>query len=211
MRVRIRVMALAISLLGTVMLSGCELAGTRGSEEQRRDDLVPLVRPLPLVKMAEPMVIEFDVPPRDKHTSPALFLGFRVADQRGLRSYEVADAIRHEPFPATVRLERINGATPVATRLLRVEKVGSLAGRYSIVSLDPDGSVPGVGPGDIDYASVHAAGLYGGPSQYIYLQFAWAPDISPGRYRLQLQLLSPPVAAAQFNAELMVAYSRKGK
>lgn len=211
MRVRIRVMALAVSLLGTVLLSGCAPTGTRGSEQQRRDDLVPLVRPLPLVKMAEPMVIEFDVPPRPKHASPALFLGFRVADQRGLRSYEVAGAIRHEPFPATVRLERIDSATPVAMPLLRIEQVGSTREPYRIVEVSADGSVPGVRHGDVNYASVEAASLYGAPSQYTYLQFAWAPDIAPGRYQLRLQLLSPPVGEAQFNAELMVAYARKGK
>lgn len=211
MRVRIRVMALALSLLGTVLLSGCEPSGTRSSEQHWRDDLVPLVRPLPLVKMAEPLVIDFDVPPRPRHASPALFLGIRVADQSGFRSYEVADAIRHEPFPARVRLKRVDDPTPVATPLLRIEQVGSTHRPYSVVAVSADGSVPGVRHGDVDYVSVEAAGLDGAPLRHTYLQFAWAPEIAPGRYQLQLQLLSPPVGAAQFNAELMVAYARKGK
>ncbi len=210
MRVRIRVMALAVSLLGTVLLSGCAPSGTRGSEEQRRDDLVPLVRPLPLVKMAEPMVIEFDVPPRPKHASPALFLGFRVGDQSGLRSYEVADAIRRENFSTIVKLQSIATGQPEDVPLYRVERIGH-PGEPTTVVIGADGVVPELGPGDVDYTSVNDAGLYGDGSSYRYLRFAFARGIEPGRYRVRVQFLDVPSELESFSVELMCAYARKGK
>ncbi|WNH54022.1 hypothetical protein [Stenotrophomonas oahuensis] len=211
MRVRIRVMALAVSLLGTVLLSGCEPSGTRGSEQQRRDDLVPLVRPLPLVKMAEPMVIEFDVPLRPKHASPALFLGFRVTDQSGLRSYEVRDAIRRAQFSTFVKLQSIAAGRPTDIPLYRIEWVGSDPSKPTTAVVGIDGIVPRLEPGEVDHGSVNAAGLDGDGSSYRYFEFAWAADISPGRYRLRLQLLDPPTDLTGFQAELMVAYARMGK
>lgn len=210
MRVRIRV-ALALCLLGTVLLSGCEPSEARRSEQQRRDDLVPLLRPLPLVKMAEPLVIDFDVPPRPKHASPALFLGFRVADQGGLRSYEVADAIRREQFSTVVKLQSIATGEPEDVPLYRVEWVGPHPGEPTTVVVEADGVVSELGPGDVDYTSVHEAGLHEDGSSYRYFQFAWAAYISPGRYRLKLQLLDPPADLAGLRAELMLAYSRMAK
>lgn len=209
MRVRIRVMALAVSLLGTVLLSGCAPTGTRGSEEQRRDDLVPLVRPLPMVDMQEPLVVDFTLLPPERNTTSNLSIGIRVEGDSGRESMDAAQAIRYSNLKAAVFLFRMDAGAAVPVQLVHngfttEPRSSYLAvgtdGHVSPVSFDSVEERPGTGP-QPEPTNV----------RHNYLALAWARDVAPGRYRLSIRLQDPSDDLAASRTELLVGYQRKGK
>ena len=195
-----------------VALSGCEArdeSAAPGQSRQIRNDLVPIVRELPLVPMADPMVVEFDIPPPGRNSSRELMIGLRVTATDDIDSASALDEIRKSGLHATVKLMRLDAGSTIAVPLERFETRGFDPSRT--VPVGAEGEVPGVWIGNVDDSSMEEAGLSARGSDYRYLAFASAPTISPGRYQLSLTLHQPTGTVHELIPDLVVAYHRRAK
>ncbi len=200
-----------------LILSGSLLSGCRASSEAvpgprapaENGTLVPFVRPLPLVAMTTPMVVEFTLPPPGKSSSPTLFLGIRVGGEDGLKSLNTSREIRSMGLPAEVKLERLEAQKRIPVPLVRVESVAGTPAR--IEPIGPTGRVEGGWLDDVDHQSLQSAGLEAPDSHHTQLALAWAQELQPGHYRLSMQILKPDDRLAATQAELLVAYVNRSK
>lgn len=202
---------LALILSGS-LLSGCQASSEAvpgPSAPVENGTLVPFVRPLPLVAMTTPMVVEFTLPSPGESSSPTLFLGIRVSGEDGLKSLNAGREIRNVGLPAEVKLQRLDAQQRIPVPLVRVESEAGTPAR--IEPIGPAGQVAGGWLDDVDHQSLRSAGLEAPDSHHTQLALAWAQELQPGRYRLSLQILKPDDRLAATQAELLVAYVNRSK
>lgn len=202
---------LALVLSGS-LLSSCQASSEAVPGPQAPVDdgtRVPLVRPLPLVAMTAPMTVDFTLPAPGESSSPTLFLGIRVSGEDGLKSLNAGREVRNMGLPAELKLERLEAQQRIPVPLVRVQSVAGRPAR--IEPIGPAGRVAGVWLDDVDHRSLQSAGLEAPGSHYTQLALAWAQELQPGRYRLNIQVLKPDDRLASTQAELLVAYVNKSK
>lgn len=169
---------------------------------------VPLVRPLD-PNQTGPIELEFDVPAQPDDDAPPVFIGVRLAGDDSSAVYDLAEKLRRADVSAEVHLFRLleSGQIPVA--LERVEWTEPT--EVTFLALAPDGSVPGLTAADADFSSMQAAGLILPGATYRELKFAGASNVPVGRYRAVIRFDLNRQALFDTNAELLIAYTHKGK
>ena len=174
-----------------------------------REDVVPLVRPLSLTAMAEPLIVEFELPPPGPNSNTTLTLGLRVFGADDLASAAVARTVTESSLQAKLKLSRLEEGKEVPIPLTRKEYRGYDA--PEIVQVDADGQVPRVVLTSIDTTAIERAGIpIGAPSSRV-LAFAWASGATPGSYRLELKLIAPAPELESIRSELLLAYQHRSK
>ena len=202
------------ALAMAVVLSGCEArdeSAAPGQSGKVRSDLVPIVRELPLVPMTDPMVVEFDVPPPGRNSSPVLVLGLRVSGNDGSASAKAQDDVISSEIKATVILEGPGIASGNQFPLMRTVQSATTDIPNIDVPIGTDGKTEGTWPVDVDDTSLVETALTQPGSDYRYLAFASARGIPTGRYRLTIMLTHTDTDVAHVASELVVAYSHKPK
>lgn len=169
---------------------------------------VPLVRPLD-PNQTGPIELEFDVPAQQGDNAPPLFIGVRVRGSDSATVYDTADKLIRAGVSAEVHLYRLLESGQVSVALERVEWVEPAQVKF--VPLAPDGLVPGLTAADADVASMQAAGLILPGAAYRELKFASAASVPAGRYRAAIRIDQNRQALSGTNAELLIAYTHKGK
>lgn len=195
-----------------LLLSACQAQTSPPRSEtssSAAQNNVPLVRPLTLTSMAEPMVVEFNLEPPGRNATPTLLVAVRVSGEDGAVAQERALMIRSAGLPARVHLTQLGEMGEASAPLVRVEQRPGTAA--TLVPINADGRVSTVWLDDVDDTSLEAAGLSNPQGHYKQLAMAWGQNLSPGRYRLSVELLDPPVHLAPIPAELLVAYKHKSK
>jgi hypothetical protein len=167
---------------------------------------VPLTRPIALDKAGEVVNVEFELPPPGRNASPMLMLGFRTLSQNADADIALASRVLQADLPAKVRLLRVTEDSIAAVPLSR--PTGE-PGEW--MALPPDGAVPGVTVTSVDTSLLEEAGLLTSTLVETYFQFAAAEQIAPGHYRLTVELMSDHPEFQGQNAELVVAYFKRGK
>ena len=198
--------------LALLLLSACQAQTAPPRSEPSSgaaQNNVPLVRPLTLTSMAEPMVVEFNLEPPGRNAAPTLLVAVRVSGEDGAAALERALMIRRAGLPARVHLTRLGEMGEANAPLVRVEQQPGTAA--TLVPINADGQVSTVWLDDVDDTSLEAAGLSSPQGHYKQLAMAWGQNLSPGRYRLSVELLDPSVRLAPIPAELLVAYKHKSK
>ncbi len=198
--------------LALLLLSACQAQTAPPRSEPSSgaaQNIVPLVRPLTLTSMAEPMVVEFNLEPPGRNAAPTLLVAVRVSGEDGATALERALMIRRAGLPARVHLTRLGEMGEADAPLVRVEQQPGTAA--TLVPINADGQVSTVWLDDVDDTSLEAVGLSSPQGHYKQLAMAWGQNLSPGRYRLSVELLDPSVRLAPIPAELLVAYKHKSK
>ncbi|ROQ39052.1 hypothetical protein EDF77_2875 [Stenotrophomonas maltophilia] len=196
------------------MLVACQPAkepetAARTGPVASREDVVPLVRPLSLTSMAEPLIVEFELPPPGPNSNTTLTLGLRVFGADDAASAAVATTLTDSNLRAELKLVRLGVGNEVPIPLTRREYRGHDASQ--IVPVGADGRVPQVVRTSIDTTAVEEAGIPSRASSSRVLAFAWAPDAVPGTYRLELKLIAPDPKLAAIESELLLAYQHRSK
>lgn len=200
-------LALSGALLSSCQGQSGDMATPNASAS--RADMAPMVRPLPLVPMASPMIVEFTLPPPGRSGSSHLFLGIRVRGNDKLDALDAVNEMRRMGLSAELKLERVDGRQSMPVPLVRLD---ALAGDdASLVPIGPDGHVPGGWLDDVDYHSLQLAGLYPADGDYAQLALARAQAPQPGKYRLSIRLPRPDPQLGSNEAELLVAYGHRSK
>lgn len=208
MSIRGTVIALLLASAASLVSSGCQPAGkAQWPPAAAREDLIPLLRKLPLVPMDAPLVVEFDVPRPSNNATATLVLGLRVEGNDGSDSMDLAQAIRSAGLDTSITLTRLDAIGPLKMPLVRVERDED--GSPRVVPVGNDDRVPG--PWASAIADVPASWDIPSPYNFRYLALAWSKDTRPGRYRLEVRLLDAPPELSQIRSELLVGYSRKAK
>ncbi|WP_369039559.1 hypothetical protein [Stenotrophomonas maltophilia] len=174
-----------------------------------REDLVPLVRPMPTEPADAPLVVEFDLEPPPRNASPTLFIGIRVnatADEQAAAALRSAG---RDGLQAEVAMKRLQANGAAGVPLKQLEMLPGGGGSY--VPLPADGRVSGGWVDDADPLSLEAAGLEIRGDRYAQLALAAARDLPPGRYQVSVRLLAPLPELQPYRPELLVAYSRRPK
>ena len=174
-----------------------------------REDVVPLVRPLSLTAMDEPLIVEFELPPPGPNSNTTLTLGLRVFGADDAASAAVARTVTESDLQAELKLVRLGVGNEAPILLTRREYRGHDASQ--IVPVGVDGGVPQVVLTSIDTTAVEQAGIPIRASSSRTLAFAWAPDVAPGTYRLELKLIAPDPELASIESELLLAYQHRSK
>ena len=200
-------LALSGALLSSCQGQSGDMATPNASAS--RADMAPLVRPLPLVPMASPMIVEFTLPPPGRSGGSHLFLGIRVRGSDKLDALDAVNEMRRLGLSAELKLERVDGQQSMPVRLVRLD---TLAGDDApLVPIGPDGQVPGGWLDEVDYHSLQLAGLYPIDGDCAQLALAWAQAPQPGKYRLSIRLPLPDPRLGGNETELLVAYGHKSK
>lgn len=198
--------------LALLLLSACQAQTapprTEPSSSATQNN-VPLVRPLTLTSMAAPMVVEFNLEPPGRSATPTLLVAVRVSGEDGAAALERALTIQRAGLPARVHLTRLGEMGEANAPLVRVEQQPGMAA--TLVPINTDGHVSTVWLDDVDDTSLEAAGLSNPQGHYKQLAMAWGQSLSPGRYRLSVELLDPSARLASIPAELLVAYKHRSK
>lgn len=201
-----------VACLALLLVSGCQpetVASPSARSAMPAQDSVPLIRPLSLAPMAAPLVVEFNLDPPGRDASPTILVAVRVTGEDGGVALERALQIQDIGLPARVQLTQLRDMGDVETPLVRVEKFpGSAA---TLAPIQADGRVANAWLDDADDISLEAAGLSAPRRNYKQLSLAWGQNLSPGKYRLSVQLLDPSPQLASIPAELLIAYKRKSK
>jgi hypothetical protein len=176
------------------------------AEEAASRTMVPLTRPFPLVAMAEPLVLDFEVPPPGRNSSATLSVGLRVSGTDLKQVVEVRDTLAQARMPAVMSLTDPDGAV---VPLYRRHDDGY--GLSEVVLVGADGYVPGVVGSSVDDTALDHARLVRTDRTYRVLGFAWAGQTKPGRYQLKIQLIDPEPDLSAIQAELLLAFRHKGK
>ena len=206
--------ALPFVLISSIALPGCGSPEGPKSPTQlarARDDLVPIVRELPLVPMTEPLVVEFDVPPPGRNSSHELVLGLRVSGKDGRPSFEARDEVISSNIKAIVTLEGPGIGSGRQFPLMRTIRSATTDVPNIDVLIGTDGKTDGTWPVGIDDTAMEAAGLTQPESDERYLAFASALSPAPGRYRLTFKLTHTDTDVSMLASELLVAYLHKPK
>jgi len=209
-----RTLKLMACLLAALTLT---LAACRGPEAdpaahlspEARARTVPIVRPLKLVPMEKPLVVEFEALPPGPNASSTLSIGIRVRATGTLDSAGVTDRIKDAGLPVQITLMRIEDSREIAVRLIRDDQ--SAEDGQRLVPVPSSGMVPGAVRDTVDSTSLGETGAAHRSGALRFMAFAWAPDLTPGRYRLSFRLLDPPKELAPLKTELLLAYQRKPK
>jgi hypothetical protein len=169
---------------------------------------VPLVRRLDPSETG-PLELDFDVPAQADDDTPPLFIGVRVAGDDPTAVADLADGLSRADVSAEVHLYRLQDSSQIAVALERVQWLEPT--EVEFVTLAPDGAVPGLSAADADFSSMRAAGLISQDRVYRELKFAGASNVPTGRYRAVIRLGPNRKALFNANAELLIAYTHKGK
>ena len=207
-----RLLLCVLTCMGGALLTSCQAQTSHTAGTPTRvvpGAQVPLVRSLPMVAMAAPMVIEFDLQRPSENATATLFLGLRVAGEDGLKSLEAAQAVRRSGLDAELVLKRLEPQGNINVPLVRVDSQAGVPAR--IVAVSTDGLIHGMWLDDVDKRSLQSAGLDSARRHYTQLAFAWAQDVQPGKYQLSIRLPNPPTQLASTESELLVAYRHKSK
>ncbi|PKH96034.1 hypothetical protein CXG43_09775 [Stenotrophomonas sp. Bg11-02] len=174
-----------------------------------REGVVPLVRPFPLTAMAEPLVLEFELPPPGPNSSSTLMIGLRLTGADEAAAAAVARMVAESGLQAELELTHTESGKPIAVPLVRRESRGH--GPSELVQVGADGRVPRAVQTTVDQIAVEQAGISSAASSSRSLAFAWARDARPGSYALRLKLLNPQPDLASIDAELLLAYQYRAK
>ena len=174
-----------------------------------KQDRVPIVRPLALVAMAEPLVVKFHLDPPGRNGTSTVLVAVRVSGADGAVSRGLASSIQNAGVPARVQLIREGDDGDVPVPLVRVEEHQDGSG--TTLPVAANGQVSRVWLDDADDLPLEHAGLADPQRDYRQLALAWVENLPPGRYRLSFQILDPKPDLATIPAELLVAYRHKSK
>lgn len=196
------------------MLVACQLAkepetAARTGPVAPREDVAPLVRPLSLTAMAEPLIVEFELPPPGADSSSTLTIGLRLTGADEAASAAIARVVSESGLQAELELTRTESGKQIVVPLLRRESRGH--GPSELVPVGPDGRVARVVHTTVDQISVEEAGISSAAPSSRSLAFAWARDAVPGTYRLELKLIAPDPELAAIESELLLAYQHRSK
>lgn len=211
MRVPKRLLVAIFACLG-LLLTACSFA--QDPEPQNRpqalhENVVPVIRSFPLTAMAEPMMIEFELPPPGPNATSTVLIGIRVDGKDGIESHRAADTIRGGGLATQIELTRIERTGKLVVPLVRVDRKAD--GSAELVAIAGDGRVSGVRYDDVDDTSLVDSGHANPDRAYRTLAFASAQNAAPGRYRLSIRLLEASPELAGLKSELLVAYRKKSK
>lgn len=167
---------------------------------------VPLTRPITLDKAGEVANVEFELPPPGPNASPDLMLGIRLVRPDAGSGTALSMSLVEAEIAAKVNLIRIEDGAIKTVPLTR--DAPNLRGSFQV---SPDGTVPGLTMSGVDPSLLQSAGLVDAAVYYDVLQFAYAENIQPGRYRLTVELTGDHPEFRGESAELLVAYFKKAK
>lgn len=197
---------------GLALLAACQPADPPAPPARAsspKENVVPIIRPFPLAAMSEPQVVEFELAPPGPNASSSLSIGVRVRAADDVQVAGIAERVVREGGPAEISLERIESSGSQPVPLTRREFKGFEPSE--MVAVDAEGRVPGAVPDSADETSLVDAGLAEKDGHYRTLTFAWAEQITPGRYRLRIRLLAPGSGLQPLPAELQLAYTHRAK
>jgi len=203
----------AVSLIAIAALAGCSRGAdtaqpnvevNKENAEMRTE--VPLTRAIALGKAGEVVNVDFELPPPGPNASSALILGFRTESVDSESGIALTEKVLRGGLAAKVRLLRVEEGAVEMVPLTRVTPDLS-----EWVAVSADGSVPGVTVATPDSTLLEAAGLTSSTLYQMEFKFAVALNIKPGHYRLTVELTSEQPELQTEKAELLVAYSKRGK
>jgi hypothetical protein len=203
----------AASLIAIAALTGC----TRGAETAQPNlvvnkenaemrTVVPLTRPIALDKAGEVVNLEFDLPPPGPNAAQTLMLGFRTESPDTATGIALTSKILRADLGAKVRLQRVEEGAVTAVPLSQVTP-----DQRDWVAVPADGTVPSVTVTSVDTSLLEEAGLLNSKLFQKQFKFAVAERIESGHYRLTVELLADHPELQGQEAELLVAYFKRGK
>ncbi|MEA9554043.1 hypothetical protein VC253_20110, partial [Xanthomonas campestris] len=142
-------------------------------------------------------------------TTPPVFIGVRITGVDPTAVSQSADRLISTGVSAELHLERIEPSGPVSVELQRSQRVG--VGQQASIPLSADGMAPGLFAFDADGTTLQDAGLSTEQTASRELAFGYSNAVKPGRYRLKLRFDQNAEALVAANAQLLVAYTYKGK
>lgn len=169
---------------------------------------VPLVRRLD-PSGPGPIELEFDVAALRDDDTPPLFVGVRISGEDPAAVADEADQLSAAQISARLHLLRLEPSGPIPTTLMHGEWVSRSESRS--IALPEDSAATGLLAFDADYSTMQAAGLLSEGVSYQELALAYTPGLPTGRYRLVLDIGVHRGALAEADAELLMAYTSKGK
>lgn len=169
---------------------------------------------VPLVRRLDPnetgtIELEFDVPAQVDDATPPVFIGVRLTGNDPTAVANAADGLRRANISTEVHLYRIQESGATTVRLERSQWVSR--SEVESVALAEDGLVPGLSATDADFSTMQQAGLLAGGTVYQELDFAYTPNLPAGHYRVAIRFVQNREALFAEDAELLVAYTAKGK
>ena len=173
------------------------------------ESTVPIVRPLPLVEMSMPLVVDFNLPPPGPDATGTLFLGIRVNAESAAQSALASDGVIAAGLDVDVSLLRVQDSITQAVPLVRVESSGQAPA--VLVPVGPLGRMVGVRRDDVDDISIVQNGSASTVGHSRYLSFALAQNPAPGRYRLSVRIGKASTKLSGVRSELLVAYRHRSK
>jgi len=173
------------------------------------ESTVPIVRPLPLVEMSLPLVVDFNLLPPGPDATSTLFLGIRVNAESAAQSALASDGVIAAGLDVDVSLLRVQDSITQAVPLVRVESSGQAPA--VLVPVGPGGRVVGVRRDDVDDISIAQNGYASTAGHSRYLSFALAQNPAPGRYRLSVRIGKASAELSGVRSELLVAYRHRAK
>ena len=205
-----RAPALAL-LMG--LLAGCGGASQFAERNvvKERSDMrteVPLVRNLDSTGPAE-VQVEFDVPKQGDDEPPPVFIGVRITGEDATALADLADRLVRADIVAFLQLERIDPSGATKVELQRSERIDRE--RDLLVPLPADGTAAGLFHFDADVTTMQKAGLFSPSKPERELAFAFSPSLQAGHYRLKLRVDRHREALVEAHAQLLIAYTAKGK
>ncbi|MCC8686363.1 hypothetical protein ABFU27_09700 [Xanthomonas campestris pv. raphani] len=206
-------MRFALTALITCLIAGCSLQPPPenvpiAKEQIEMRTVVPLVRSLTPHDRG-PTELEFDVPALPDDATPPVFIGVRITGVDPTAVSQSADRLISTGVSAELHLERIEPSGPVSVELQRSQRVG--VGQQASIPLSADGMAPGLFAFDADGTTLQDAGLSTEQTASRELAFGYSNAVQPGRYRLKLRFDQNAEALVAANAQLLVAYTYKGK
>ena len=208
-------MRIALMALALCAMPGCQpQPQPQQASEPTAKEPSDMRTAVPLVRRLDPnetgtVELEFDVPAQADDDTPPLFIGVRVTGNDPTAVADVADGLRRADVSAEVHLYRLQDSGPVAVALESSRRVER--GEEESITLAADGLVPGLIAIDADFSTMQAAGLLAAGAVYQELAFAYVPNLPAGRYRASIRLVQNREALLAAKAELLIAYTAKGK
>lgn len=168
--------------------------------------VVPFTRGVRLDKAGRIADVTFKAPAVVDPQMSWLKLGLRMqgADQKPVS--DAADRLRRGAFQTRIRLERVDGSTPVPMPLSRSSDDGR-----GWQKLPHDGRVERLFQDSVDTYPLEQAGLLSQDMFYEVLQIADAGLIDPGRYRVTVDVVEDRPEFEGMQAEFIAAYYSIGK
>ena len=167
---------------------------------------------VPLVRRLDPetgtIELEFDVPAQADDDTPPIFIGVRVTGSDPTEVANISSQLERAGVSANLHLYRIQKQSPVEVVLQRSQWVGD---EVESVTLDNDGLAPELSAFNADFATMEAAGLLSSGAVYRELVFAYMPSLPFGRYRAVIRFGQNKQVLLDTKAELLIAYTHKGK